>query len=192
MGRNIGIFSGTFDPVHKGHVAFALAALEQAGLDKVVFLPEQSPRAKTGVGEYSHRLEMVRRATESYTQLGVLSMDTPKFTVRETLPQLSARYIGDHITLLFGSDVVRTFGARWPGLARLAEQVDFIIGLRGNESRAGLQEFLDTLHVPIRAKFVQVSHAHQSATQIRGGDLQGVEPAVRDYIQANQLYGQAT
>ncbi|MEI9913739.1 MAG: adenylyltransferase/cytidyltransferase family protein [Candidatus Saccharibacteria bacterium] len=40
--RKIGIYAGSFDPIHLGHITFALQAIEQAGLDKVYFLPEES------------------------------------------------------------------------------------------------------------------------------------------------------
>ena len=45
--KSVGIYSGTFDPVHTGHVAFALEAAQVANLQKVVFLPEETPREKT-------------------------------------------------------------------------------------------------------------------------------------------------
>ena len=45
----IGIYAGTFDPVHAGHVAFALQSLEAAKLDRVYFLPERRPRGKRQV-----------------------------------------------------------------------------------------------------------------------------------------------
>ncbi|HVI69805.1 MAG TPA: adenylyltransferase/cytidyltransferase family protein, partial [Magnetospirillaceae bacterium] len=62
--KRVGVFSGTFDPVHRGHLAFALSAQKRAQLDTVVFLPEHSPRGKIAVGSFTHRLEMLRLATK--------------------------------------------------------------------------------------------------------------------------------
>jgi nicotinate-nucleotide adenylyltransferase len=49
--KKIGIFAGTFDPIHEGHVAFAQAVLADLSLDKIYFLPERQPRRKTNVGK---------------------------------------------------------------------------------------------------------------------------------------------
>ena len=66
MVKRIGIFAGTFDPVHKGHISFALQAIEAAGLDEVVFLPEPRPRHKQSVTDQSHRIAMINLAIKAY------------------------------------------------------------------------------------------------------------------------------
>ena len=66
----VGIYPGAFDPVHKGHIAFALAAITAHQLDKVFFLPEPSPRHKQGVKALDHRVEMVRLATANDPRIG--------------------------------------------------------------------------------------------------------------------------
>jgi cytidyltransferase-like protein len=58
----IGIYSGTFDPVHAGHMAFALQAMQEAKLDRLYFLPERRPRYKQGVEHFAHRVAMLERA----------------------------------------------------------------------------------------------------------------------------------
>lgn len=184
----IGVFSGTFDPVHRGHVAFALAALKQCGLDKVVFLPERSPRGKLGVSDFKHRLHMLRLAVRPHRKLSVLALDDMQFTAGRTLPQLQEKYKGAQIVLLLGADVVRTFGFRWPDLEKLLLSVELAITTRAGESENVVQSFLEALSVPLQATFVHGPHAHLSATEVRRGDMGGIEPLVRDYIQQNQLY----
>jgi len=184
----VGIFSGTFDPVHRGHVAFALAALKQCQLDKVVLLPERSPRGKLGVSEFKHRLQMLRLAVRPHRKLNVLALADMQFTVQQTLPELQAKYPGAQLVMLLGSDVVQTFGFRWPSLNMLLQSVDLAISTRAGESEQTLREFLDSLDQPLTATFVNGPHAHLSATEVRSGNLQGIEPLVRDYIEQNQLY----
>jgi nicotinate-nucleotide adenylyltransferase len=184
----IGIFSGTFDPVHRGHIAFALAALKQRNLDRVVLLPERSPRGKLGVSDFMHRLHMLRLAVRPHRKLSVLVLDDVQFTVKHTLAQLEAKYPRAEFVLLLGSDVVRTFGFRWPGLEALLQSVELAISTRAGESEGVLQEFLDELALPYRAHFVNGPHAHLRATDVRKGDMGGIEPLVRDYIQQHQLY----
>jgi len=188
----VGIFSGTFDPVHRGHVAFALAALKQCRLDKIVLLPERSPRGKLGVSDFKHRLHMLRLAVRPHRKLHVLTLADAQLTVQESLPQLQAKYPGAQLVMLLGSDVVQTFGFRWPGLAALLGSVELAISTRAGESEAALREFLDLLDLPLTATFVNGPHAHLSATEVRQGNLQGIEPLVRDYIEQNQLYGAQT
>lgn len=188
MTKRIGIFAGTFDPVHRGHIAFALAALKQCALDKVVFMPEHSPRGKMGVSDFVHRLQMLKLAVRPHRTLHALRLDETQFTVAETLPALQQKYAGAQLVMLFGSDVVRTFGFRWPGLETLLAQVELAISLRAGEAETELADFLTTLAVPIKATFVHGPHAHVSATKVRQGDLQGIEPIVRDYIVQQGLY----
>ena len=61
---NIGILGGTFDPVHLGHLSIADAAMDQAHLERVLFIPAGQPRLKQAEPSASvgHRLEMVRLA----------------------------------------------------------------------------------------------------------------------------------
>ena len=64
---NIGLFGGTFDPVHKGHLALALAARERCGLGRIYFVPTNVPPHKTAqpVASYFHRFAMTALATQT-------------------------------------------------------------------------------------------------------------------------------
>src|SRR5581483_3364510 len=86
--KRIGIYSGVFDPVHAGHIGFALQAVERAGLDKVYFLPERRPYHKQGVEHFGHRVAMLKRATRPHPALSVLELEDISFTVERTLPKL--------------------------------------------------------------------------------------------------------
>lgn len=187
----VGIFAGTFDPVHRGHVAFALATLKQCNLDKVVLMPERSPRGKVGVSHFEHRTHMLRLATRQHRKLSVLTLDDEVFTVGATLPQLQTRYEGAELVLLFGSDVVQTFGFRWPGLDMLLKSVELAVSTRAGETEDAVRSFFESFDVPHTVHFVHGPHAHVSATEVRSGNMQGIEPLIREYIEENQLYSQA-
>src|SRR5688500_13565413 len=116
MKHRIGIFPGTFDPVHQGHVAFCLEALRVCKLDEVLLLPERVPREKQNVADFSRRRSLLQDAVSARPALHVMVLNSDQFTVKETLPELQ-RKLGDaELTLLVGSDVVRTFLYRWEGL----------------------------------------------------------------------------
>src|SRR5438046_2070169 len=127
--KRVGIYSGTFDPVHIGHVGFALQAIEAAQLDHVVFLPEQVPRGKVGVTDIAHRAAMLERTIAPYRQLSLrLLDDVPQFCVQGTLPALRQVFGSDELVLLLGSDVVKTFTDRWANLEDLFANMALAIG----------------------------------------------------------------
>src|SRR5689334_19364766 len=99
MSRKIGIFSGTFDPVHMGHVAFALEAKEDLGLDEVIFLPELSPRLKEPTA-IRHRYTMLDLSVRGQKGLTVKLLDMPRFTIKDTLPELQHLYGDAKLVLL--------------------------------------------------------------------------------------------
>ena len=65
-GKNIGLFGGTFDPVHTAHLTVAREAADQVGLDEVLFVPASNPPHKTGATGacYEDRYRMVELACE--------------------------------------------------------------------------------------------------------------------------------
>src|SRR5689334_19827674 len=96
----IGVYAGTFDPVHSGHLSFALQAQTEAKLDEVYFLPERMPRHKTGVEHYGHRVAMLKRAIEPHAALSLVELVDKRFTVNKTMPQLHRVFPDAKIALL--------------------------------------------------------------------------------------------
>ncbi|MEI8338988.1 MAG: adenylyltransferase/cytidyltransferase family protein, partial [bacterium] len=86
MKNRIGIFSGSFDPVHEGHIEFALQAIKVAKLDYLYFLPDIEPRHKSDVTHVAHRLEMLNLAIKPHPSLRVLELPDKKFSIATTLP----------------------------------------------------------------------------------------------------------
>lgn len=127
----IGIYPGTFDPVHEGHIAFALKAKAICQLDQVVFLPETNPRGKTGVTTLSERIEQLRAALSDYPFFSIEEITVSPFTVQTTLPQLRSLHPSADLTLLVGSDVYQHIND-WPGAAELIRSVDLAVGIRND------------------------------------------------------------
>ena len=136
--KRIGIYSGTFDPVHAGHVAFALQAIEQAKLDEVYFLPERRPRHKPGVEHFAHRVAMLQRAAEPYQNIDVLESVEISFSVKRTLPMLQQKFKHAQLIFLFGSDVIRTL-PDWPYAKRLLQVSELVIAAREGHETSSLQ-----------------------------------------------------
>lgn len=133
--RRIGIYAGTFDPVHAGHVSFALLAQQRAYLDEVYFMPERLPRYKRDVAHFAHRVHMLTQALRPYPSLKVLELPDKNFSVIRVLPQLRAQFPDAQIVFLWGSDNVFQM-ARWEHIDRLAQAGEHIVSVRGEDSIA--------------------------------------------------------
>lgn len=139
--KKIGIFAGTFDPVHKGHIEFALAAAANAGLDTVIFLPERQPRGKDEVTDYDTRVGALKRAIAAIDKLRLWDFPETKFTVSETLPRISSKLPGAKLYLLIGSDVAKDI-SDWPKASELLKSAKLIVGLRGSDRRDEIENIL--------------------------------------------------
>lgn len=192
--KRVGIYSGAFDPIHNGHVAFALEAVAEAHLDKVFFLVEPSPRHKQGVKAFEHRLAMVKLAIHDHHELGVVVLDQARFSVHETWPVLQARFADTELSMLMGSDVFARL-SHWPRIDELITSATFVVGVR--EQSDALAEHLamieKTRHLKLHyrtfnSKFFSESSSH-IRQQLRGGIVpDGIDQRVEAYIRKHQLY----
>lgn len=190
----IGIFSGTFDPVHKGHVSFALEAAKTAGLDKVYFLPEAVPRRHSGVTHYAHRVAMLRLAIKPYKSLGILDLPDKQFSVNRTLPRLQKKFPDADLHLLLGSDVVQYLGSgAWPSTDTLLKSMKLVVGMRTGEDTDLMIASLQDL-VPDRSFHIVMTNApHASSSDVRAALQRGDSHdnaliSLEKYIKQNWLY----
>lgn len=160
--RQLGIFSGSFDPVHEGHVAFAQEAMKVCGLETVVFMPERFPRGKPNVTPVSERLTELE-ITLANTPFIVLDAHADQFTVDETLTELEALYPDTHLTFLVGSDVALGL-KNWPNIGRLA-QYTFAVGLREGDTQHAASQALKSL-LP-NYVIVKTQYPHLSSRTLR-------------------------
>jgi nicotinate-nucleotide adenylyltransferase len=125
----IGVFGGTFDPVHNGHVLPVEAAARKFQLDRVLYVPARlSPHKDAVPTDARHRVAMVALAIAGRPDWSIdleeLDRQPPSFTI-DTLRAIAARHPDDELWLLMGTDILAGF-ARWRepeailGLARLA------------------------------------------------------------------------
>lgn len=187
----VGVFSGTFDPVHSGHVAFCLEAKRVCGLDRVVLLPEQNPRGKENVTSLEHRIAMLELATKDYPDLEVLTLNSSRFTVEETLPELRRLFPDDELTLLLGSDVVNALAGGWPGIKDLCKKMKLVIGLRHGATKEAVDQTMEHLQhelgIAIDYRCIESPEAQAASTKLRG--VEHSDPRVAAYIAKHKLYG---
>ena len=147
MMKRVGIYSGTFDPVHTGHITFAMQALLAARLDELYFLPERQPRRGKTPEHFGHRVAMLKRAVRPHNGMDVLEVTSKQFTVLKTLPELKKRFQNDQLIFLLGSDVA-LFMPTWPHADQLIARVEFFVGLRGDVEEKYVRDALCDAGVP--------------------------------------------
>lgn len=190
--NRVGIFSGTFDPVHKGHIAFALEAAKTASLDKVYFLPEQTPRYKHGVTHYAHRVAMLRLAVKPYKNLDIMELPDRQLSVNKSLPRIKKELPETELYLLVGSDLLGAIaGSKWPNSDKLLEQARLIVGVRTGSDEAVAKKLLNDLNHD--GLVVDTDRTHASSRDIRSQLARGTESpellaSLKPYIAKNWLY----
>lgn len=194
--KKVGIFSGTFDPIHSGHIAFARAAFEKCRLDKVFFLVEPRPRRKQGVRALEHRVKMVQLALEQEPEFATILLEHARFDVERTLPLLQARFQGSRLYLLLGDDMLLTHFINWPHVENLIQSVRFIIGARRAspaDTQKHIRQIEATKGLTFHYEIISGTQTEVSSQAVRralrqGRDCPEVEPAVADYIRKHRLY----
>ncbi|MDA1271305.1 MAG: nicotinate-nucleotide adenylyltransferase [Chloroflexi bacterium] len=199
----IGILGGTFDPVHLGHLRIAEAAMEQAGLEQVLFIPAGHPRLKqTEPGAtVAQRIEMVCLAIEGHPKFRVCEIEAhrpgPTYTV-DTLVELSGK-LGPEAELFFilGLDVLGQLD-QWKEPERVPRLCRLLALDRPGEEGFDWPGFYS--RVPeargkvqvVTAPLVDVSGTELRRLILAGEPLTGQVPeAVARYIQEQGLYQNA-
>jgi nicotinate-nucleotide adenylyltransferase len=191
----IGVFGGTFDPPHKGHLELAKAAIDQLGLDDVLLVPaNRNPLKRGRSSPGAQRLEMVRLAVLEEPKMAVSDIEIlrggPSYAV-ETLSDLSYAQPADY-WFLIGADAVRNFG-EWKQPQRLVRLARLGVALRSGQTREDvLARVPEEFHEKI--DWIDMPRVEISSSEIRDRVARGRSPVpwvshkVFDYIEKNKLY----
>ncbi|MGB0836700.1 MAG: nicotinate (nicotinamide) nucleotide adenylyltransferase [Flavobacteriaceae bacterium] len=175
----IGLYFGSFNPIHIGHLIIANYLVEHSDLDRVwmIVSPHNPLKEKKTLLEDHHRLEMVYRACESYPKLEVndieFKLPKPSFTV-DTLVHLREKYPEHDFTLIMGEDSLIHFH-KWKNYEVLLEENDILVYPRLGEKRMP-EEYKN--HPKIH--FLQAPVIELSATAIRKDIEKGLN--VKPYL----------
>lgn len=187
--KKIGIFSGVFDPVHDGHINFALVAARQASLDEVYFLVEPKPRRKTDVSHFAHRIAMVKLAIQNYSSLKILEIPDKQFSVAKTLPRLKHKFAKAGLYYICGSDMLEHM-PDWPLVERMLEEMNLIVGIRGKTANNTVKVLKE---LKANAIVIESPNSNLSSQKIRNQITKNlkpkdISPEVYRYIKHHWLY----
>ncbi len=186
----IGVFGGSFNPVHAGHISLAREVVARKLADKVVMVlsplnPLKEDPASL-IDDYL-RMEMLRIACLPYPRLEAsdieLSMPRPSYTI-DTLRRLAASNPGDSFRLVIGADNWECFD-RWKDYREILRDFHPIVYPREGCAMPGE----DSQATPMWADLLPVSSTMIRQRLIMGETVNNlIPPAVLDYIRANGLY----
>jgi nicotinate-nucleotide adenylyltransferase len=189
----IGVFGGTFDPPHIGHLLVANDAREALELDRLIFVPAGSQPFKVEtppVASGQDRLEMVRLAVADDANYVVDEAEINRkglsFTV-DTLEHLSERNPAARLFLLMGEDVLAGF-EQWRSPARIRELATLVAVSRGGLAGAGTGPATSAV-LRVSTRRVDVSSTEIRERRRAGKSIKGFVPeSVERFIDVRGLY----
>jgi nicotinate-nucleotide adenylyltransferase len=197
----IGIFGGTFDPIHMGHLILAEQCRAQAHLDQVWFVPSHIPphKADKGVTRFEQRCEMLELATTGHPVFRIdrieKELPEPSFTAR-TLEQLHARHPGNEFFLLLGSDCLPDLPS-WYEPHLVIERASLVVVPRPGVmlwTADRLAKALGVSEDAVRLRFVACPMIEIASRELRRAISDGmsirymVPRAVEEYVRERKLY----
>jgi nicotinate-nucleotide adenylyltransferase len=182
----LGVFGGTFDPVHVGHLAIALAALESVPLDRVLFVPaRRSPlKDRDPLASVADRVAMLEAAIASDSRFALSRVELERDGVSFTVDTLEALRSEGELFLILGSDALADL-ARWRSPDRIRELATILVA-----ARPGAPE-PDPIHRAraFDAPRLDISSRELRARAARGMSLRYLVPdAVWEHIKRHGLY----
>lgn len=196
----LGVYGGTYNPVHNGHISAALSAAGSLGLDKVLMIPTATPPHKDvpdGIAAAQDRLEMLRLAAACDKRLVPSDMEIRRggksYTV-ETLAGLKKEYPSAELYLIIGTDMLRSFET-WYRAADILKMASLAVCARKNAEKEEIPELSENLRKKYGAEVTVIENdiVDISSSELRGllktrRGAEYLDGAVYGYIIKKRLY----
>tara|TARA_Y100000766_G_C18680998_1_gene494698 strand:+ start:107 stop:691 length:585 start_codon:yes stop_codon:yes gene_type:complete len=190
--EKIGLFFGTFDPIHNGHLRIAKYITEEKLADKVwlVVTPENPIKAGSKISSFNHRFNMAKIATENYDNIIPSDLEVnlkkPNYTI-DTLEYISNKLIDIEFSLIIGEDNYKIFDT-WKDYKKIINKYKIFIYPR----KGTLNENLHIINE--NTMYIGGPRIDLSSTNIRKIVSKKSDPKdlisnkVMEYINSNKLY----
>ena len=179
----IGLYFGTFNPIHVGHLAIANHMAEYSDLDQVWFVvtPHSPFKKKSSLLDNNHRYQMVDRAVENYSKLRVsdieFNLPQPNYTIN-TLAYLKEKFPEYKFSLIMGEDNLKSFH-KWKNYDLMLHNHDIYIYPRISKGTIETQ-----FHKHEKVHFINAPIMEISSTFIRNAIKEGknIRPLLPEYV----------
>lgn len=190
--QRIGLFGGSFDPVHSGHIMLANEAYKQLKLSKVIFIPAKQPphKLEKRLTNIRKRLEMLQIALKPFSYFEINNFEVLRkettYTI-QTVKFFKTKYPDAEIFFIIGTDSILQLKT-WKNIDELITLCKFVAG-----KRKGIAVDKDIPFIK-NIKFLKQSFPDISSTEIRnmiiaGNSIDNLVPCdIEKYIKENQLY----
>lgn len=194
--QSIGIFGGTFNPIHNGHLLTAEDVREKLNLDRVLFIPAANPPHKKNndLADACYRLEMVELAIRNNPCFSASDIEIKRGGVSysiETIKTLKEIYQeGTRFFFIMGADSILEF-MEWKEWESLLKLCNFVVApRRGYEVGAGFKPALIKNVVFLKTKMFDISST-EIREKIRNGESirYFVPDVIAEYVKEHKLYG---
>jgi nicotinate-nucleotide adenylyltransferase len=187
----LGLFGGSFDPVHRGHLQLARAAQNAFHLERVLFIPARKPPHKKDrvVSPAAQRLRMLSIALRPYPGLGISRFElrrTATTYTYQTVEYFRKRYPGAKIFFIIGSDSLAELST-WKNAEHLFSLCEFIVGKRAGFTGATIPRQAVVRFLPHLLPAVSSSLVRRNAAAGHS-ILKLVPPGVERYIERTGIY----
>lgn len=191
--KSIGLFFGSFNPIHLGHKQLAEYIFEYSGVDEIWFIvsPVNPLKERSELIDEHFRLRMIELATEGkdYLKVSDIEFDMPKpsYTIN-TLQTLSEKYPEDNFILLIGSDNMQIFD-QWKDYQTILEEYSILVYPRKGFDYEQFEEIYPDMHILEEAPFFEISSTEIRELIKNNQDAsQWLHPDVYQFIKENNLY----
>ena len=188
---DIGIFGGTFNPIHNGHLAAANAAVDKIPLDRVYMVPSSKPPHKTEkkLIPFSHRYKMVEMAVAGYPHLYTSDLDSTKDNsyTKNLIQRFRQNFPDDQLFLIIGADNIPEL-TTWYDYKWILNNINIVAINRKVDVDRKKEEYIDKIaYVTIPP--VEISSSLVRERIIAGEDVSDlVPPEVCRYIENHELH----
>ena len=188
----IGIYAGSFNPIHNAHLKIAEHIIDKGIVDRVVFVPAGDDYNKKGLIEGTKRYQMINLAVENNPKLSVSDVEiiNKKLYSYQTLDYFKEKYPKDEIYFVMGSDNLSEFHL-WKRPEYILENYGIVVFLRNGQKVEEFKEYSKYANI----KFLEYND-RLSSTEIRKDIKEGkydvvslkIDEKVLSYIKENGLY----
>lgn len=198
----LGVFGGSFDPVHLGHLILAEQCREQADLDRVLFVPAARPPHKPDreLAPFHHRAEMLTLAISGHSGFAVDELEKdrpgPSYTV-DTLEELKGRHPNAELHLVIGGDTLNDLHL-WREPQRILSLAGLLVVARPDAAAPSAERLRASLAMDpqeplrlqtIRSPLIAIASSDLRARMAEGRSVRYQTPrAVEAYIADKGLY----
>ena len=189
----IGLYFGTFNPIHIGHLIIANHMAEYSNLDQIwmVVTPHNPLKKKSALLDDYHRLQMVHLATEDYPKIKPSDIEfkllQPNYTVN-TLAHLQEKYPNHEFSLIMGEDNLKSFH-KWKNYEIILDRHEIYVYPRLSDEKDILKlKTHPKIHL-VDAPIVEIASTFIRENIKKGKNIRPLlPPKVWDYIDHNNFY----